>query len=67
MNPEILAGQQSYYNTKSVIRYLATENMVSHGGLTDIGDEAKIVIGKAPFFTVTIKLIDKTDKLKIRI
>ena len=50
MNPEILAGQQSYYNTKSVIRYLATDNMVSHGGLTDIRDEAKIVIGKARFF-----------------
>ena len=50
MNPEILAGQQSQYNSKAEIRLIATDNMVSHGGLIDIsvGDEDsiyKIVIG----------------------
>ena len=62
MNPEILAGRQSYYNSKSAIRYLATENMVSHGGLTDIGDKAKMVIGSC---TVTMKLINWKLKYKI--
>ena len=53
MGPEILAGQDSQhsqYNSKSEVRLIATDNMVSHGALTDlsIGNEDsknKIVIG----------------------
>ena len=53
MGPEILAGQDSQhsqYNSKSEVRLIATDNMVSHGALTDlsIGNEdpkSKIVIG----------------------
>ena len=53
MRPEILAGQDSQhsqYNSKSEVRLIATDNMVSHGALTDlsIGNEdpkSKIVIG----------------------
>ena len=52
MNSEILTGQQSQYNTKSENRFIASENMVSHGGLNNLsfGDEDsnnKIVIGNA--------------------
>lgn len=54
MNPKILAGQQSQYNSKAEIRFIATDNMVSHGGLLDIsvgdGDSIyKIVIGLISF------------------
>ena len=51
LDPEILAGEPSYYDSKSIVRFLASRNMVSHGGLTDlsIGVEDPnylIVIGK---------------------
>ena len=57
LNPEILAGQQSQYNSKAEIRLIATDNMVSHGGLIDIsvGDEDsiyKIVIGMISVFKI---------------
>ena len=52
MNPEILTKQQSQYNTKSDNRFIASDNMVSHGGLNNLsfvdGDSNnKIVIGNA--------------------
>ena len=52
MNSEILTGQQSQYNTKSENRFIASDNMVSHGGLNNLsfvdGDSNnKIVIGNA--------------------
>ena len=57
MNPEILAGQQSQYNSKAEIRLIASDNMVSHGGLIDIsvgdGDYIyKIVIGFISLFKI---------------
>ena len=50
MNSEIITGQQSQYNTKSENRFIASDNMVSHGGLNNLsfvdGDSNnKIVIG----------------------
>ena len=52
MNPEILTGEQSQYNTKSDNRFIASDNMVSHGGLNNLsfgGEDAnnKIVIGNS--------------------
>ena len=57
MNPEILAGQQSQYNSKAEIRLIASDNMVSHGGLIDIsvgdGDSIyKIIIGFISLFKI---------------
>ena len=55
MNPEILAGQQSQYNSKAELRLIATDNMVSHGGLNVISVGAedaiyKLVIGMRLLF-----------------
>ena len=56
LNPEILAGEPSQYNSKSIVRFLASSNMVSHGGLTDLSIE-----GEDPNYTIVIgKLLQVT-------
>ena len=54
MNSNILAGPQSCYNSNDKIRFIATDNMISHGGLSDIStvDQKpvyKLFIGLYPF------------------
>ena len=53
MDSEIIAGQQSGYNSNDEIRFIATNNMVSHGGLSDISVE-----GQKPVYKLLIGMLD---------
>ena len=53
MDPKIIAGPQSNYISTDEIRFISSDNMVSHGGLSDIS-----VQNQNPVYKLFIGLYD---------
>ena len=61
MDPQIIAGPQSNFISTDETRFISSDNMVSHGGLSDISVQNqdpvyKLFIGMYDFITHMLKI-----------